>query len=272
MPETTLSGRRIVWREAGNGPPVILLHCSSSHSGQWKPLIEQLSGAFRCLAPDLHGYGQSEIIPDDGQPYGPHDAAIVKHLLDVVDEPAHVVGHSLGGTIALRAALDNPGRLRSLTLIEPVLFGFLEAARDPDRLEYLQVAHDALIMMHFENAKGAAKLFTDFWMGDGAFEAMDAATQSYVVSVMPRVAEDWLGISHVAPGALSLGDLAKLTMPCHLVRSEDTQVSVQKIMSLLKTALPDARWSEVPKAGHMAPVTHASTVNPLIADFLSDLA
>ena len=71
------------------------------------------------FAPDFHGYDQSEPLPQDGRPYFQHDTAIVNELLDALDAPAHLVGHSLGGTIAVRVALKRPDDVASLTLIEP---------------------------------------------------------------------------------------------------------------------------------------------------------
>jgi len=268
VPQACVSGRKINWRDAGTGPPVILLHCSSSHSGQWKALIEALQSGFRCLAPDLHGYGRSEGLAADGRAYGPQDAAIVAFLLGSVGAPAHLVGHSLGGTVALRAALECPDQVRSLTLIEPVLFGFLEETDDPDRLEYLQIAHDILVLMHFGRPVEAARRFTDFWMGPGAFDATDSDTRAYIVDTMPRVADDWLGISRLGPDPVGIGDLDRLAMPCHLVSGENSRPSVNRIMALLGGALPGATRSRVPGAGHMAPVTHPDTTNAIVAAFL----
>ena len=109
MPTLDINGYAVNVRDVGQGPPVILLHSSSSHGGQWKRLSDEICNRFRVLAPDFHGYGQSDPLPQDGQPYFQHDAAIVNALLDSVDTPAHLVGHSLGGTIAVRVSNPRPG-------------------------------------------------------------------------------------------------------------------------------------------------------------------
>ena len=64
MPEIEVNGRSISFRDEGSGPPVLLLHCSSSHSGQWKPWMAHLSKVARVLAPDFHGYGRSDGLPE----------------------------------------------------------------------------------------------------------------------------------------------------------------------------------------------------------------
>ena len=135
MPEISVDGRMIAYRDQGSGPPVILLHCSSSHSGQWKPLISELQNEYRCLAPDLHGYGRSEQLADDRGSYCVQDANIVAHLVEMVGEAPHLIGHSLGGTVAIYYALSNPQRVRTLSAVEPVLFGLLEDVSDPDRVD-----------------------------------------------------------------------------------------------------------------------------------------
>ncbi len=56
---------------------------------------------------------------------------MVNEPLDIVDAPAHLVGHALGGTIAARVALGRPIDVASLTLIEPVLFNLFVETRDP---------------------------------------------------------------------------------------------------------------------------------------------
>ena len=66
MPTLDVGGNRVNYRVSGSGVPVILLHSSSSHSGQWKALMEDLSENYRFFAPDLHGFGRSSPLPDDG--------------------------------------------------------------------------------------------------------------------------------------------------------------------------------------------------------------
>ncbi len=67
MPQLSLEGRQIHYRDAGSGPPVVLIHCSASHGGQWKPLMEAAGDRYRFLAPDLHGYGKSDPLPESAR-------------------------------------------------------------------------------------------------------------------------------------------------------------------------------------------------------------
>ena len=268
MPRLDLDATTVNVREAGEGPPVILLHASSSHSGQWRSLSEQLSDRFHVLAPDLHGYGKSDPLPAADRPYFESDAAIVNALMDKLNVPAHLVGHSLGGTVAVRSVLERPDDVASLTLIEPVLFNLLEEIEDPTRLAYLEVAHGVMVRVRFGDREGAARLFMDYWLGVGGLDAMDEGTRDYAIRTIDRVADDWFGISAHAPGALTANDLRALSPPTLLLCGEQTQPSTRRIVEILREALPAAEYHEIPGAGHMSPVTHPEPVNEMIIEFI----
>lgn len=268
MPKLDLNGVAVNVRDVGRGPPVILLHCSSSHSGQWKRLSDAICDRFRVLAPDFLGYGQSDPLPQDDRPYFDHDAAIVSALLDTVDAPAHLVGHSLGGTIAARVALDRQDSIASLTLIEPVLFNLLEETQDSQRIEYLDLAHAMMVLVRFGERERAARLFLDFWIGPDAFDEMDHDTREYTVRTIDRVADDWFGISTFAPGALRLADLHRLSSPTLLLCAEKTKHSTRRISDILREAIPKVYYREIEGAGHMSPITHPEQVNNIIVEFI----
>ena len=129
METFSVNRRAIALRREGAGATVIAVHCSSSHSGQWKPLIEAVSDRCEIIAPDMHGYGRSEAFPKDGAPWYVHDAAMLQTLIDEADGPMHLVGHSLGGAVCTFVAINNPN-VASLCVYEPVLFTLLEQAGD----------------------------------------------------------------------------------------------------------------------------------------------
>jgi pimeloyl-ACP methyl ester carboxylesterase len=106
-------------REAGDGPPLVLLHGWPQHGAVWDPLIEDLARDHRVLVPDLRGFGRSQA------PSGRYDkhamAADVLALLDAEGiEKATIVGHDWGGWIAWLLALEHPERVeRFAGLDEP---------------------------------------------------------------------------------------------------------------------------------------------------------
>ncbi len=270
MAELTIEGRNIALRERGTGSTVICLHSSSSHSGQFKPLIEALCSDHSVVAPDMHGYGRSASLPRDGLPWFVHDLKIVEALLERESGKVHLVGHSLGGALSCMAALKWPDRIASLTMIEPVLFMFLEQARHPLRVE----GHWATTMVHgnlmLNRKADAARSFMNFWSGPGAYEAAPEHVQSYVMETVDRVADDWAGMVAVPPEAPSLDDLSRLNMPCQLICGGKTRDSARAIVDLLVDRVPNAQFVEISDAAHMAAATHPELVNPYILNFVRE--
>jgi pimeloyl-ACP methyl ester carboxylesterase len=97
-------------REAGEGPPLVLLHGWPQHGAMWEPYIEEFASDHRVLAPDLRGFGRSDA--PDGR-YRKHTlAADVLALLDAEGiDKATIVGHDWGGWIAWLLALEHPDRV-----------------------------------------------------------------------------------------------------------------------------------------------------------------
>ena len=114
--EVSLHGHRIVYRTAGSGPALLLLHGITSGSATWKDVIPALAKRYTVIAPDLLGHGQS------AKPLGDYSlgayASGVRDLLGLLEvESATVVGHSLGGGVAMQFAYLFPERCNRLVLV-----------------------------------------------------------------------------------------------------------------------------------------------------------
>jgi pimeloyl-ACP methyl ester carboxylesterase len=117
----------IFLRKAGKGPPVLLLHGGACESSDWVETMVPLSDSYTFYAPDLVGYGQSERNRDGYHLSDFTDST--NGLIEALklDTPLVIVGHSLGGRVALDIALMYPGRVRKLALIDTT--GFSRLAR-----------------------------------------------------------------------------------------------------------------------------------------------
>ncbi|WP_295316695.1 alpha/beta hydrolase [Roseobacter sp.] len=105
----------------GSGPPVLLLHGFPQTHAMWHKVAPALAADFTVIAPDLRGYGASGK-PAGTEPYSfRHMAADQVALMDALGHGQfHVVGHDRGGRVAHRLALDAPGRVASLTVMDIV--------------------------------------------------------------------------------------------------------------------------------------------------------
>ncbi len=109
--------------EEGSGSPVLFLHGNPDTSDLWKPIIGELRDAFRCIAPDLPGFGDSEA-PDDFDCSLP---SMVKFVDDVLQQegvtgPCGLVVHDFGGPFGLAWAVKNPDRVSRICVINTNFF------------------------------------------------------------------------------------------------------------------------------------------------------
>jgi pimeloyl-ACP methyl ester carboxylesterase len=133
--EIILHGRRVAYRLGGSGPPLILIHGITSSSETWNFVGRMLARNHTVLAPDLTGHGQS------AKPRGDYSmGAFASGLRDLTVAlgigPATVVGHSLGGGVAMQYSYQFPERTQRLALVSSgglgaEVAGFLRAATLP---------------------------------------------------------------------------------------------------------------------------------------------
>jgi len=114
--EITLHGHRVSYRVAGRGPLLVLLHGIAGTSATWEDVIPLLARSHTVLAPDLLGHGQSAKPPGDYS-LGAYANAI-RDLLEALGlEEGTIVGHSLGGGVAMQFAYQFPERCQRLGLV-----------------------------------------------------------------------------------------------------------------------------------------------------------
>ena len=103
----TLHGREMAYRRAGSGPAILLVHGITNDSQTWEPVIGRLARDHDVIAPDLPGHGSSARQRGDHS-LGAH-ASMLRDLVQAVGtDRVTLVGHSLGGGIAMQFAYQFP--------------------------------------------------------------------------------------------------------------------------------------------------------------------
>src|SRR5919199_1170446 len=133
--EITLHGHKVFYRAGGDGPLLVLIHGITSSSATWEPVLPLLAEHFTILAPDLLGHG------DSAKPVGDYSlgayACLVRDLmLALGHESGTIVGHSLGGGVAMQVGYQFPELMDRLVLVSSGGLGrevslFLRAATLP---------------------------------------------------------------------------------------------------------------------------------------------
>jgi len=265
MPTIRVNGTDAYYRDQGARPGVVMVHSSSSASGQWRALIERLQDRFRCLAPDLLGYGRTGSW--DGSDLYADEQAIIEALIDLAAEPVHLVGHSYGAMLAALTTLARPAAVRTLTLIEPTMFTLLRDAGDgSDFAEIEAVADRTTELSEAGENEAAARAFLDYWVAPGAFDGLPDQSRATVAATMPKQRREWPFRQQF--DLPRLDDLRAIACPILVVRADATTLAASRVVDLILPVLPNVDFAEIQGAGHMSPVTHPDKVNPVVEGFL----
>ncbi|MHB8660207.1 MAG: alpha/beta fold hydrolase [Solirubrobacteraceae bacterium] len=114
--EISLHGHRVNFNIAGQGPPVVLIHGVAGRAAQWDDVAQLLAANHTVIAPDLLGHGES-AKPRGDYSLGAHASGIRDLLVGLSLTRASIVGHSLGGGIALQFAYQFPERCERIVLV-----------------------------------------------------------------------------------------------------------------------------------------------------------
>lgn len=260
------NGRTIHYLDEGSGPVVVWLHgsgngaCGHSNFKGNYPVVSR--AGFRCIVPDLIGFGYSDKPADVEYPLS-FFIENVKLLLDSLGVQKYtLVGNSLGGAVSLGFALAHPQNVERLILMAP---GGLN-----DLPEYLAMP-------------GMAAMFQLFAPGKTITEATmkEFFTRAFVVN--PAVVDD--GLVHERFELMKLqnpqvmktmkvpnmtADLGKITCPAlTLWGLNENMMPDSGIMKLAK-GLPHGRMVLVPQCGHWVMIEHRELFNRMVLDFLKN--
>src|SRR4051794_27494670 len=148
--EVRLHGHRVNFNVAGQGPPIVLIHGVAGRAAQWDETMLQLAEQHTVIAPDLLGHGES-AKPRGDYSLGAFASGVRDLLIGLDIEGATVVGHSLGGGIAMQFAYQFPERCQRLVLVSSGGLGqevhpVLRAATLPgSELVLPLIAHEKLL-------------------------------------------------------------------------------------------------------------------------------
>lgn len=236
--------------------PALALHCMMGSAGGWSGVAEALGGAVDLRSFDMPGHGRSEAWQP--HPDAPdYHTAVTRLAAALIDRPLDLIGHSFGATVALRIAVAAPDAVRSLTLIEPVLFAAAPSA-DQDRLD----ASLATLLDEGRDAEAAAR-FLSVWNGQ-ELESLPAPIRAQMLRQIRLVAETAPALRDDTGRILREGGLEAIDAPVLIIAGKQSPPVVHAIAEALATRLPDVGRATVPAAGHMLPMTHPTQVAELI--------
>ncbi|MFO0679401.1 MAG: alpha/beta hydrolase [Polyangiaceae bacterium] len=255
-----LSGRQ-------EGELVVFLPSSGMSSRQWKKLAEDLGNTHRTLAVDLSGTGANPPWPADAPFHFHDDVAAVARLVDSVAGPAtrfHVVGHSYGGLVGLTLARVLPSRILSIAAFEPVAMGILHDANDTEGLA--ELARVERNRAFFDATTGGTepwmKAFVEYWNGEGAWDWLPDPAKASMLAVGRKV---FLEVTSLLRDRTGLAAYRAIEAPASFLTGAVSPRAAGRVVELAAAGFVKGSSHRFEGVGHMAPVTNAALVNPVIA-------
>lgn len=263
-------GLRYAVEEAGAGEPLVLLHGFTGRATNWRPFLPRLAERHRVIAIDLPGHG------DSGAPAGvarytmPRVAADLAELLTRrAAAPAHWLGYSMGGRLALYVAVRQPGVVRSLTLVSATA-GLATAAERQARR-----AADEALAARIERDGVAA--FVDEWERNPLFaglarlpgEARAALHEQRLNNSPVGLANSLRGMGAGAQPSL-WSRLAAVAAPTLLIAGE-LDAKFVALNKRLAAAIPQATLRLIPVAGHTVHLEQPEAFLSTVTNFLGGL-
>lgn len=244
--------------DQGEGEPVVLLHGLGCSAEDWALQMPALSQCYRVIAPSLKGFGGSE------KPRGP--VSIMQYADDIVElldalgiVRAHIVGHSMGGAVALQMAVAHPDRLNSLVVVNAqASFAVRDWRRHLVILTRLLAGGSA--GMERLSRFLARRLFP----GDGQADLREQMVERY-----PRNdARAYLAAVQALAGWSVETLVDRVATPTLVIAGEYDIAPIERAREFAHR-LPRGELRVVPDSGHATPFDQYQRMNALILDFLS---
>jgi pimeloyl-ACP methyl ester carboxylesterase len=250
-----------------DGPAVLLIQGVGVHGAGWTPQTDALAERFRCVTFDNRGMGLSQ--PAGGAITVEQMAEDALAVLDAERvRAAHVVGHSLGGLVALRLALEARQRVRSLSLLCTFADGKSAA---PLTLRMMWLGMRTRIGTQRMRRRGFLRLVmpADALVGadvDALAERL-APVFGHDLADQPPVVSAQLAAMRKYSAAPRLKELAAL--PTLVLSGAHDPISPPNVSATLADGIPGARCVAFPDASHGLPIQHADRVNALLLEHLA---
>lgn len=270
MSEVLVDGLRTRYRVDGDGDPVVLLHGIARTHADWTPQHDLLSDRFTVHSVDLAGFGGSDPLP--GRYSLRALADFVERFLDAVGvtEPAHLVGNSLGGAVAMQVSVQSPRRVRTLALVNSAGFG----KEVTIALRLLAVRGLAALLLRPSRA-GARQVerslyFDQSHVTDERVEyGYRIATRPHGARVMTDLARNLGGLRGVRQAWRDelMAAVVSAEVPTLVVWGDRDLILPAAHLEAARTLLPHARVHLFRNTGHMPQIERADELSELLVDF-----
>jgi len=272
----SVDGMHTHYLEAGVGPVLLLLHGHEQSATSWRWVIPALARTHRVLALSLPGHGETAAAVGDHAPDCDR-ARFVAAFLDTlhIDPPLDLVGHSAGGALALRLALADPQRIRSLTLVSSAGLG--REVHPLLALDTLPVIGELAIMISRlpggdwgRTTLSTAMLFAQPWRAPAEFVIEQHALGRRPGQLEASTATARALFGPTGQRQILLDHLPTLAMPALVIWGGCDYVLPAHHAQAAVRLLPQGRLSMLPHCGHLPHVEQPARFAAVLGDWLTE--
>jgi 3-oxoadipate enol-lactonase len=247
----------------GAGETLLFLHGIGGNARNWAAQLDHFGARYQAAACDARGYGQSGGAVERFTQFADDAAAVI----DALGAPAHVVGLSMGGRIALDLAHRYPDRLRSLTLANTSA-GSAETAAPEKVAAFLALRLKPLVEDGLTPADIAGTIVAGIAGPNITPEAREALLDSH-----RRLHKDgYIAAMKAVTGFTAFPDFGSLGVPCLVLTASEDRIAPPQHARLMAERIPGARLAELPGAGHISNIEAPEAFNAALGTFLEALA
>ncbi len=254
-----VAGAGLYYETAGEGPDLVFVHAGFVDSRMWEAQFAFFAQAYRVTRYDLRGFGRSRFAAGDFS----HRQDLVELLNYLGIERTHLVGCSLGGGVAIDFALEHPGRVDSLVLVDSALGGYQMSGEMPKPLQ------DLLAALGANDLPRAAEIAVVLWIA-GPFRTVDQVPVPVrqLAYEMSLTALPNFFVREAALNPPAVARLEEIKAPALVVLGELDDPSLAAIGEVLVTRIAGARRATIPAAAHVPGMERPEVFNSLVAEFL----
>ena len=267
MPKTVINRVKLFWELSGDtGEPIVLVHGSWMDHHNWDAVVPSLARSFRVLTYDRRGHSRSERPATPGGLRA--DIADLAALLEELQiGPAHVLGASSGGSIALGLAGERPDLFRSLVAHEPPLVGLLSDPFLAPMVNDVRVRIEAVVelLAAGDMEAGARRFVESIAFGPGAWDRMPQQTRETAILNGPAFLDE---MRDPEAFAIDLDGLRGFFSPVLLTLGTISAPFFPQIAQRLSGVLAHAELNIFPGAGHEPQQSHPQAYAASILSFI----
>lgn len=259
-----VNGTSLYYEKTGKGNPLILIHGWTLDTRMWDDQFDIFGKQYQVIRYDSRGYGRSALPTDEDYSHSDDLKALMNHLQI---SKAHVIGLSMGGSIAIKFTLDYPESVTALIAVDATLEGYKWSPDYGTSLDSIfsigrEVGHDAAL---------------ERWLN---FEIFEPAMQNPEVATrLKEIISDYSGYAWssntvnwgISTDPPAIERLNEINIPTLVIIGGCDSPDFHTIASTLEQQIPNVRKVVIPGVGHMANMEKSAEFNKIVLDFLSDI-